>query len=283
MSVAQNDAILDRIQAINSNGTTFYNIDGYTITSQTLNYPFTEKGLKKVYRKYAIKKKQTKTQDDQLPYNNYYVFNKDQVAEGIVQNNSYYFIENKDKRITIIVFVAINKMDKEFERSMIKPLLEESIPKENYAAMTIDSINFAGRKIKLGSNCNWANVNSVQCPYSGQMSWSVHSDLEDAKNAVAQQFEITKSRKNGKVLSEEMVDILFEGTATKAKKVIYDLTGITSLLASASGGKTLTIYYVAAEVRGNAVSCVMSFWNNDTLTENGLAPLLEEVMTLKSD
>ena len=80
-----------------------------------------------------------------------------------------------------------------------------------------------------------------------------------------------------------MVDILFEGTATKAKKVIYDLTGITSLLASASGGKTLTIYYVAAEVRGNAVSCVMSFWNNDTLTENGLAPLLEEVMTLKSD
>lgn len=283
LSVAQNDAIFDRIQAINSNGMTFYNIDGYTITSQTLNYPFTEKGLKKVYRKYSIKKRQTKTKDEQLPYQNYYVFNKDQVTEGIVQNNSYYFIENKDKRITIIVFSAINKRNKEFERNMIKPLIEESIPKENYAAMTIDSINFAGRKIKLGSNCNWANVNSVQCPYYGQMNWSVHRDLDDAKNTVEQQFEITKSRKDGKVLSEEMVDIIFEGTETKAKKVIYDFTGITSLLASASGGKTLTIYYVAAEVRGNAVSCVMSFWNNDTLTENGLAPLLEEVMTLKSD
>jgi hypothetical protein len=45
-----------------------------------------------------------------------------------------------------------------------------------------------------------------------------------------------------------------------------------------SGGKTLTIYYVAAPVRGNYVSCVLSFWNNDTITENGIAPLLEEVM-----
>ncbi len=48
-----------------------------------------------------------------------------------------------------------------------------------------------------------------------------------------------------------------------------------------SGGKTLTIYYVACKVRENYVSCCMSFWNNDTITENGLAPLLEKVMKLK--
>ncbi len=50
-----------------------------------------------------------------------------------------------------------------------------------------------------------------------------------------------------------------------------------------SGGKTLTIYYIATEVRDNYVSCVLSFWNNDTITENGLAPLLEKVMRLKND
>ena len=145
----------------------------------------------------------------------------------------------------------------------------------------IDSINFAGRKIKLGNSCNWTNVNTVQCPYYGEMNWSVHKDLEDAKNTVEQQFSITKSRKNGKVISEEIVDIEFEGTETKAKKVIYDFTGLTSVLASMSGGKILTIFYVATEVRGNYVSCVLSFWNNDTITENGLAPLLEKVMKLK--
>ena len=281
ISFSQNDNILDRLQAINNSGLTFYNIDGYTITSQTLNYSFTEKDLKKVYRKYSIKKDEQKTKDGQLPYNNYYVTNVEEITKNIVQNNTYYFIENQDKRITIIQFTSINKRDKEFERKIIKPIIENTIPQENYASMTIDSINFAGRKIKLGTNCNWTNVNTVQCPYYGEMNWSVHKDLEDAKNTVEQQLAITKSRKNGNVISEEIVDIEFEGTETKAKKVIYDFTGVTSLLISMSGGKTLTIYYVASEVRGSYVSCVLSFWNNDTITENGLAPLLEKVMKLK--
>ncbi|MBQ0788286.1 MAG: hypothetical protein KBT69_12345, partial [Oceanihabitans sp.] len=116
-----------------------------------------------------------------------------------------------------------------------------------------------------------------------QMNWSIHKVLEDAKKTVDQQFTITKLRKSGKVISEELVDIEFEGTDTKAKKVIYDFTGMTSVLASMSGGKTLTIYYVATEVRNNYVSCVLSFWNNDTITENGLAPLLEKVMKLKKN
>lgn len=281
ISFAQNDSIFDRLQAIRNNGTTFYNIDGFTITSQTLNYPFNEKSLKKVYRKYSIKKDEKKTKDAQLDFNNYYVTNNDKITESLVQNNSYYFIENQEKRITIIQFSSVNKRDKDFERTIVKLIIENTIPKENYASMTIDSINFAGRKIKLGTSCNWTNVNTVQCPYYGEMNWSVHKDLEDAKTTVEQQFEITKSRKNGKVISEETVDIEFEGTETKAKKVIYDFTGLTSVLASMSGGKTLTIYYVATEVRGNYVSCVLSFWNNDTITENGLAPLLEKVMKLK--
>lgn len=283
ISFAQNDSIFNRLQAINNNGVTFYNIDGYTITSQTLNYPFTEKGLKKVYRKYSIKKDEKKIKDEQLDFNNYYVINNDKITENIVQNNSYYFTENQEKRITIIQFSSINKRDKEFERTIVKPIIENTIPRENYASMTIDSINFAGRKIKLGMSCNWTNVNTVQCPYYGEMNWSVHKDLEDAKNTVEQQFKITESRKSGKVISEETVEIEFEGTETTAKRVIYDFTGITSVLASMSGGKTLTIYYVATEVRGNYVSCVLSFWNNDKITKNGLAPLLEKVMKLKNN
>jgi hypothetical protein len=283
VSFAQNDSIFSRLQAINNNGISFFNIDGYTITSQTLNYPFTEKGLKKVYRKYSIKKNEEKRKDEQLVYNNYYVENDNNITDSLVQKNTYYFIENKDKRVTIVQFSSINKRDKEFERTVVKPIIENKIPKENYASIRIDSINFAGRKIKLGNSCNWTNVNTVQCPYYGEMNWSVHKDLKDAESTVEQQFTITKSRKSGKVISEETVEIEFEGTETTAKKVIYDFTGITSVLASMSGGKTLTIYYVATEVRGNYVSCVLSFWNNDTITENGLAPLLEKVMKLKNN
>ena len=281
LSFAQKDSIFNRLQAINNNGISFYNIDGFTITSQTLNYPFTEKGLKKVYRKYSIKKKIKKTKEEKLPYNNYYVNNDENITENLVQNNSYYFIENQEKRITIIQFNSINKRNKGFERTIVKLIIEKKIPKENFTSMRIDSINFADRKIKLGNSCNWMGVNNVQCPYYGQMNWSVHKDLQDAKNTVEQQFQITKSQKGGKVISEKIVDIEFEGKETKAKKVIYDFTGVKSLLVGMSGGKTLTIYYIATEVRGNYVSCILSFWNNDTITKNGLSPLLEKVMKLK--
>src|SRR5690554_1213575 len=109
ISFAQSDSIFNRLQAISNNGLTFYNIDGYTITSETLNYPFTEKGLKKVYRKYSIKKDEKKTKDEQLDFNNYYVTNNDKITENLVQNNSYYFIENQEKRITIIQFSSDRK------------------------------------------------------------------------------------------------------------------------------------------------------------------------------
>lgn len=278
---SQQDNIFKRLQGINNTGISFFNIDGYTITSQTLNYPFTEKGLKKAYRKYSLKKKIKKTKDEQLAYNNYYIANSENITENLLQYNSYYFIENQEKRITIIQFSSINKRDKEFERTIIKPIIEKKIPKENFASMKIDSINFAGRKIKLGNSCNWMGINNVQCPYYGQMNWSVHKDFQDAKNTVNQQFEITKSKKGGKIISEEIVDIEFEGSETKAKRIIYDFTGVRSLLVGMSGGKTLTIYYIASEVRGNYVSCVLSFWDNDAITENGLAPLLEKVIKLK--
>lgn len=280
---AQNEKLFNRLQAINNGGLTFYEVDGTNILSQTLNYKFTEKGLKKVYRKYSIKKKDHKTTDSDLNYKNYYVSKTDLIIENLTQNSSYYFLENKNKRTTIIQFGSINKKDKEFERKMVRLIMENKIPKQCYNSIEIDSINFVGRKIKLGSNCQWQNVNNVQCPYYGQMNWSVHKDLKDAENTVEQQFEITKSKKNGKVISEEIVEIEFEGTETKAKKVIYDFTGVTSLLAGMSGGKTLTIFYVATEVRNNYVSCVLSFWNNDTITENGITPLLEKVMKIKEN
>ena len=124
-------------------------------------------------------------------------------------------------------------------------------------------------------------VNNVQCRYYGQMNWSVHKDLDDATKTVNNQFESIKARKNGKIVADTTVNVIFEGTETTAKKVIYDFTGMTSALVGMSGGKTLTIYFVAAPVRQNSVSCVMSFWNNDQINPSGLAPLLEQVMKLK--
>jgi hypothetical protein len=281
LSFGQNEALLDRLQAIRNNNMIFCNVDGYQITSETFNREFTEKGLKKVFRKYSIDRETPKIKDEQLPYNNLYVTTDEVRAEGIVQNNAFYFIEIDKNQLRVVQFIAVNKRNKSFEQAMVSLLMEDGIPEENFAATTIDTINFAGRDIQLSSNCYWTGVNTVQCPYLGEMNWSVHKDLKDAQNSVAQQYAITASKKNGKILSEEQVSLIFEGTETAAKKIIYDFKGVSSLLASMSGGKTLTVFYVAAPVRGNYVSCVLSFWNNDSITETGLVPLLDEVMQLK--
>lgn len=276
-----NDDFAQRLKAINNQTIIFYNVDGVDFSSQTFNNEFSEKGLKKLYRKYSIKESDLKTKDETLDYNNLFITKSENVAENLNQISSYYFVENKNKTVSVFWFGYYGKQKQEFERKYVNLILNDKIPKEVFEPMTIESIDFAGRKIELGNSCSWTNINTVQCPYYGEMNWSVHKTIVSAKNSIDNQFNVTKSKKGGKVLSEEDIDVIFEGTETKAKKVIYDFTGAKSLLAGMSGGKTLTIYYVASKVREHYVSCCMSFWNNDTITENGLAPLLEKVMQLK--
>ena len=65
----------------------------------------------------------------------------------------------------------------------------------------------------------------------------------------------------------------------KQKKTVFEINAVASALA---GGKSLTIYYVAENIRGKNVSCVMSFWNNDQINpESRLPPLVEKLMKLK--
>jgi len=60
INFAQDEEIFDRLRAIQNNGITFYNIDGINFSKQTFYSDFNEKNLKKVYRKYKIKKKDKK-------------------------------------------------------------------------------------------------------------------------------------------------------------------------------------------------------------------------------
>ncbi len=278
----EDDDYTKRLKAINNKTIIFYNVDGVDFSSQTFSNEFSEKALKKLYRKYSIKDSDTKTKDETLKNNNFFITKSEKIAENVNQINSYYFVENQNKTVSVFWFGYYDKLDKEFERKYVNRILNNEIPKEVFEPATIESIDFAGRKIELDDSCYWTNINTVQCPYNGEMNWSVHKTIESAKTSIDNQFNITKSKKGGKIVSEENVDVVFEGTNTTAKKVTYDFTGVKSLLAGMSGGKTLTIYYVACKVRENYVSCCMSFWNNDNITENGLAPLLGQVMQLKN-
>ena len=278
----QDNNLLDRLSVLENNGKLWYNIDGYSITSEEFSYPFNEEGLKKVFNKHKISNKDIKTKNNNIHTDNFFVTKNSKIIGDIQQVNNYYFVKNKNNNISVIWFIKARNTDKNMEEELVNMILENKIPKENYSLITPYVINFAGREIKLGRNCYWTALNTVQCPYNGEMNWSIHKDIQDAQNAIDNQLMITKHRKGSEVVAEKMVDVIFEGTPTKAKQVTLKLKGITAALEGMSGGKSLTIYYVAEKVRDRNVSCVMSFWNDDNINpKTKLPPLLEEIMELK--
>lgn len=274
--------IFDRLSVLDNNGKTWYNIDGYSVTSEVFNNSFDEKGLKKIFKKHNITETDLKIRDEKIDFNNYFITKKQNIAGNIFQTNNYYFVENPNNTTTVVWFIKNGITDRETEEELVNKIINNQIPRENFVQLQIQSIDFVGRKIELGNICYWTYLNTVQCPYFGEMNWSIHKTLEDAKQSVENQFNITKTRKNTKIASENIVDVEFEGVPTKAKKVIVEFTGVTSALAGMSGGKSLTVYYIAENVRNKNISCVMSFWNNDLINpDTKLPPLLEKVMNVK--
>jgi hypothetical protein len=123
---------------------------------------------------------------------------------------------------------------------------------------------------------------NVQCPDKGQFNWSVHPDLEQAKQAMQFQYLFSIHGSLVKVMQEEDVEVVFEGSPTIAKRVIFKVRGISGFMAKElEGSNELVVYYIATKVREEYIHCVLSYWTNNRLTEGGLPPLLAEVMQLK--
>lgn len=274
------DSLFARLNGISNNGIDFFNVDGIEITTQKVSADLTPKSISKKFKNLAIKEKEIISTDSTLGFSNFYV-SKSKTESGITINMNYYFFKNSDDKVIGISFIAMNKTDRELEKEFVQLVYDNAIPESVYATLNIGDINFAGRKIPLGSGCRWMGINNVQCPSWGQMNWSVHKTLEDASLSVNNQIAFIKAGNKGKIVSDTTVAVIFEGNETNARKIIYDFKGATSVLVGMSGGKTLTVYFVATPVRNNFVSCVMSFWNNDQINPSGLPPLLEQVMKLK--
>ena len=68
--------------------------------------------LKKLFRKYGIKDEDVKVKDENLTYNNFYITKSENITDNVTQINSYYFVENKYKKVTIIWFGYFNQLNK---------------------------------------------------------------------------------------------------------------------------------------------------------------------------
>ncbi|CAL2093414.1 hypothetical protein [Tenacibaculum sp. 190524A02b] len=279
---SQNEDLFKRLRVIKKEKSAFYNVDGIDFSKENFGKTFNKRNLRKAFARYNVKRKVSKTTDTTLNFKNYKVTKKEKLRGGGTIIRNIYITENKENIIEIYAFNYLNKIKgKNFEYKMIKLIRANKVPKTCYNSLDLSKVNFVGRELKLGVSCRWMGINNVQCPYYGQMNWSLHKTKESADIAVKNQFEMTKSKKGVKLISEEEQTIIFEEAPTKVKKVVFKLKGLNKLLASTlSGGKSLTVYYVSAKVRENFVSCVLSHWDNDVRNPSGLPPLLDSVMRI---
>ena len=275
------DSLLLRLQGTSIDGAEIFNVDGVHIIKESALTNFSNKNFYKKFKGAKIEKSDLNYSDSTITLKNYCVSKSSDICIGVKEHSTVYFIQTYANQVIKVSFTSFNKRDIDLERNFLSLLLDRKIPSSIFNPMSVGRLNFAGRLIPVGGNCRWRFTNNVQCSGNGQMDWSIHKTLDDAKQTIEDKFLLIKSRDNGKVVSEEFVDVVFEDSLTKARKIIFDFTGVTSALVGMTGGKTLTVYLVSTTIRGFKISCTMSYWNNDYINQSGLPTLLDQVMVLQ--
>ena len=268
--------VFSNTHGIKQEGTTFYEVEGYSIFVHSHKASFDEKGFNKIKKKYSINKEISPVND--ITFQTCKVFVKtDNRTKLVTESDIYYLFPQGQSEIKVIGLQTITKRDEELEKLFVKSILDNSIPNSVYSSMVVDSINFAGRFIVLGPACHWMGTHNIQCPNLGQMNWAEFRSLDKAKEMMSAQFDITANKAIGEVLQQDTINVIFEGTETKALKTKYKIKIPQFIMA---GSNILIIYYVATEVRGKYVACVLSHYTDDVNAKK-LPPLLNEVMKLK--
>lgn len=192
----------------------------------------------------------------------------------------YFFMDGKESIRGIQISSMVPKEDR-FDQAIIELILKNKIPDSLISKLFPPELQFVGKRTTVDSRCRWMGSNVMQCVGFGEMNWSMHPTIQEAKLLSDYQFRLIASKKGVSIGTEELVPVIFEGVPVTARRYNYVFDGVKGfLLKHREGSKTLIVYFVVSEVRGRFVSCVMSYWTSDYL-ENGLPPLLHQVMSLK--
>ncbi|MFN5984480.1 MAG: hypothetical protein ACK476_03825 [Fluviicola sp.] len=269
--------LFENIHGLKQDRTTFYEVEGYSIsdTYEAINPKDTD--FIKFKRKYKIAKDALISESEEYRQAKIITeispVNSNQETSRII-----YVFPVSETEARVISFSTLIKRNFELEKYFLKTLIEGVIPSSSFTSIEIDSISFAGRYIQLGPICNWMSPHNIQCQNMGQMNWSEFQSLDKAIEMTSAQYNMVSSKWMGKMISTDSIDVIFEGSETKILKVNYQLKA-PSLITG--GTNKLVVFFVSTKVREKYVSCVLSQYVTN-YSEFELASLLSEVMTLKN-
>ncbi|MBF1126530.1 MAG: hypothetical protein HXL66_06045, partial [Capnocytophaga sp.] len=227
-------------------------------------------------------------QNPRLAMPHYYLTHYKKNGENHWQNTMVYFIGNKIEGKDVLLIATISSVSEvpseEIDIEMLQLVLDKKVPKQNY--MGGRSFDFLGRKVPLMDECYWQGVNIVRCPTKGEMNWSLHPSLAEAKQSVTLQKEwgnMIPPRPNYAYsrISEQQKTLIFEEKATQVTEVIYNEHYQDPILKSYYQDNKLIVYYIATIVRGQAIACVISYWDyNERLPDTGLPEFVSQFVRL---
>ena len=227
-------------------------------------------------------------QNPRLAMPHYYLTHYKKNGENHWQNTMVYFIGNKIEGKDVLLIATISSVSEvpseEIDIEMLQLVLDKKVPKQNY--MGGRSFDFLGRKVPLMDECYWQGVNIVRCPTKGEMNWSLHPSLAEAQLSLRLQKEwgdmiplepnYTYNR-----ASEQQKTLIFEGKPTQVTEVIYNVRYQDPVLKSYHKDTKLIVYYIATIVRGQAIACVISYWDyNERLPDTGLPEFVSQFVRL---
>ena len=272
---AQHESRFRNFHGIIQNDAQYFEAEGYAIFIHKEKFGVDEKGLKKIKKKYKIDNEQSTT--DSILRSPANVLACKMQKDGLTSYLTYYLLSGSGVETTVIGFARSIERDTVLEQEFVNAYLSRNIPSFVYTQLVIDSIDFVGRTIILGSACHWMSPHNIQCSDVGQMNWAIFDNQKNAENFRDAQYNLTKSKNLTSILKEEWITVIFEGEEVRAlrSKVKIQIPKFVM-----GGSNVLIVYYVTAEVRGKFVTCIMSHYTDDA-DENQLPYLLSEVMELK--
>lgn len=187
-------------------------------------------------------------------------------------NQVCYILEKSEKEAEIVLFQTLNQRDIILEQEVIRTYLKNGLKYYILDEPTAGSISFAGREINLGTACKWMSPHNINCN-GGQMSWAEFPSFESANLDINARID-ANANDNVTILSENDIDVIFEGIPSLAHRVVYKQK-------AGFGQRTqpLIVYYIVQEVRDRYISCVLSNYGYNR-NDYELAPLLQEVMSI---
>ena len=187
--------------------------------------------------------------------------------------NNYYLFQKNEKEVDLYVFQTPKDRDRVFEERFMsdyrKGLLDQYIS-EDWAG---EYLNFFGREIDLGNLCEWKFPHCFTCD-RGQINWTVSPTPEEAEIILSKWMQRLENEEEYEVLSDDFIEVIFEGALTTARRKAYFLKQNTI-----NTPYPVISYFLTEVIEGYNVSIELST-RGENRNDYELPPLLTEFMRI---